>query len=66
VVQDGLNGLLVPVKDPIALAAALRRLLTDPALRRELGRQGRIRAETSFGEELVVQRIFAAYSRLAA
>jgi glycosyltransferase involved in cell wall biosynthesis len=32
VVEDGLNGLLVPSGDGAALAAAVRRFLEDPAL----------------------------------
>jgi glycosyltransferase involved in cell wall biosynthesis len=35
------TGLLVPPEDPAALAAAIRRLLADPPLRRRLGEQGR-------------------------
>ncbi|HRW06731.1 MAG TPA: glycosyltransferase family 4 protein [Caldilineaceae bacterium] len=37
IVSDGVNGLLVPQKDATALANALERLLTDPALRGALG-----------------------------
>jgi phosphatidyl-myo-inositol dimannoside synthase len=40
VVEDGINGLLVPPGDPDALVEALRRLLFDESLRRELGRRG--------------------------
>lgn len=40
-VQDGVDGLLVPQRDAVALAAALERLLSDPALRSRLGRAGR-------------------------
>lgn len=40
-VQDGVTGLLVPPQDPAALAAAVRRLLDDPALRAQMGRAGR-------------------------
>jgi glycosyltransferase involved in cell wall biosynthesis len=36
IVQDGLNGLLVPPEQPPALAAALRRLLGDDELRDRL------------------------------
>ncbi len=43
VVQHEVNGLLVPVKDPQALAQALIRLLADPALAKKLG-SGRFRA----------------------
>jgi glycosyltransferase involved in cell wall biosynthesis len=41
VVVDGETGLLVPPRDPQALAAALERLVTDAGLRRRLGRAGR-------------------------
>lgn len=41
VVSDGESGLLVPVRDPVALADALARLLRDAALRERLGAAGR-------------------------
>jgi glycosyltransferase involved in cell wall biosynthesis len=36
-VVDGVNGYLVPPDDPAAIAAAMRRLADDPALRSEMG-----------------------------
>ncbi len=33
---DGVNGYLVPPNDPEALAAAMRRLAVDPALRHQM------------------------------
>jgi glycosyltransferase involved in cell wall biosynthesis len=40
-VRDGRNGLIVPAGDPIALAAALRRLARDPSARARMGAAGR-------------------------
>lgn len=40
-IRDGENGLLVPVGDEDAMAAAICRLIEDPALRRKLGRNAR-------------------------
>jgi glycosyltransferase involved in cell wall biosynthesis len=40
IVEDGVNGRLVPSEDPGALAAALESLVADPAARRRLGAGG--------------------------
>jgi glycosyltransferase involved in cell wall biosynthesis len=44
-VEDGVHGLLVAPGDETALADALRRLVTDGALRKRLGRAGRERID---------------------
>jgi glycosyltransferase involved in cell wall biosynthesis len=51
-VVDGKTGLLVPPDDPSALADAIRRLLAETGLRRQLGEQGR---------QLVLERFTAAH-----
>ncbi len=45
VVRDGLDGLLVPPGDALALAEALRALALDPRLRERMARAARERAE---------------------
>ena len=45
VATDGVDALLAPVGDPVALAVSLRRILADGALRSELVAGGRRRAE---------------------
>ncbi len=63
-VVDGESGLLVPPRDPAAMAAAVRRLLTDPALSARLARGGRQRVEAGFSSEVRLDRIEALYARL--
>lgn len=47
IVRDGETGLLVPPGDPVALAAALERLLGDPTRARAMGARGRARVFAS-------------------
>lgn len=48
VLHDGGTGLMVPQRDPAALADAIERLLVDPALRVELARRARRLVEAKF------------------
>ena len=47
-VQDGVDGLVVPVHDQAALRAAVQRLLSDTGLRQRLGAAARQTAEREF------------------
>ena len=42
IVDDGVSGILVPARDPKALAEAMLRLAKDPGLRARLGEAGRV------------------------
>jgi glycosyltransferase involved in cell wall biosynthesis len=66
IVRDGVNGLLVPVRDAPALAAALGKLIGDAELRRSMGEQSRARAETEFGLETVITQTLAVYREACA
>jgi glycosyltransferase involved in cell wall biosynthesis len=64
VVRDGVEGLLVPPRDPVALAAAIRPLLQNPAERARLGAAARARAIERFDEGRVGALVAASYRRL--
>lgn len=55
-VVDGETGLLVPVRDPAALAEALQRLAGDAELRARMGAAGLARARALYDERLVLDR----------
>jgi glycosyltransferase involved in cell wall biosynthesis len=59
-VRDGVNGYLVPVRDPHSLAMAMRRFLERPELIRTMGEQGRRIAEERFDVRAINRRILSA------
>lgn len=60
----GENGILVPPRDPIALTAALTRLLSDPPLRRIMGERGRDIVRSEFSLDRVVEETLSVYRAL--
>ncbi len=64
VVTDGIDGLLVPVRDAKALAHAIRRLDDDPALARRLGEAAWAKAHREFDEKIVISRTIEVYREL--
>ena len=53
IVQDGLNGWHVSPNDPLALARALSKAVSEPELIAEIGRQGRQRFQLHFRQETI-------------
>ena len=64
-VLNAQTGLLVPPRDPQALAQALARLIADKALRVHLGEAGRARILSDFSDEVVCEQTMAVYQDLA-
>lgn len=61
--HDGVDALLVPARDPVALADALGRVLTDPALRQHLAAASAARA-AEFDVRVAVGRLETTYLAL--
>ncbi len=63
--QAGVTGLLVPPRDPAALASALESLLADPERRRRMGEAGRnlVRGQGLFSAERAAGLVENVYAR---
>ena len=61
IIEDGVSGLLTPPGDAPALAAALGRLLDDPALARRLGEDGYSYVAEKFDWERITDQMAALY-----
>ncbi|MBI1975959.1 MAG: glycosyltransferase family 4 protein [Candidatus Omnitrophica bacterium] len=64
VIEDGRNGLLVPVEDSGKLAEALLKLIRNPKLRWELGKNGRRLVETRYGLDSMVDSTLEVYEKV--
>jgi glycosyltransferase involved in cell wall biosynthesis len=64
IIEDGTHGLLVPPRDPRALAAAVKRLLDEPELGRDLGARARVRQQAEFRFKHTVEQLEEIYERL--
>jgi len=66
VVEHGHTAIVVPERDGAAIAEAMRRLIGNPALARQMGAAGRTVVREHFGWERAAERFEAAYSRALA
>lgn len=64
VVDDGVNGFLIPVRNSEILAQKLRILIDDKDLRIKMGKASRKKAEQEFGIENVVKKHLEIYENL--
>jgi glycosyltransferase involved in cell wall biosynthesis/ribosomal protein S18 acetylase RimI-like enzyme len=64
VARDGVEGFLVPRREPDALAVAILELLRDQRAREKMGAAARIRAVERFDEAVVAERVVSRYSDL--
>ena len=64
-IDDGGTGILVPPRDPNAMADALDKLLADPALCQQMGKSGRLRFEECFEFEPFYKKMMKTYSEVS-
>ena len=62
VIKDGITGLLVPEKNPDAIAKAVLRLLEDPDYARQLGEQGFVHVRNYFDWDRIMDQYDTIYS----
>lgn len=58
------TGIIVPVKNVDKLTQALERLISDPTLRKEYGKSGRLRVIKEYDETIVFERLKSIYQTL--
>ncbi|GDY23510.1 hypothetical protein LBMAG56_48570 [Verrucomicrobiota bacterium] len=64
VIEDGVTGLIVPERDPVALAAAIQRLADDPALRGRMGATAQERYLRQFDPRRAAAAVLGIYQRV--
>jgi len=64
IIDDGVTGYVVDVRDVPKYTDALLSLLDDPVLRQRMGAEGRRQAETRFGQAEVAAQLFAVYAEV--
>lgn len=63
-ITPDVTGLLVPVKNAVALADAIQKLIDEPELRKRMGKAGRSLAEREFAIEKIVEQHLKIYREM--
>lgn len=63
VVTDGVNGLLVPSGDPVALARAISTLATDQRLCQSMGQEAKKTVDEKFNWDIITRRLIRLYEK---
>ena len=64
VVDDGVNGFLVKVKDSKSLEEAIEKLINSKELRESMGKSGRIKVLQEFDVKIVVKKYLEVYEKI--
>ncbi len=64
VVEEEVNGYLVPPRDPESLAKKIEELINDPEKRKMFGANSRMIAVSQFSEDIVVRKTMEIYKSL--
>jgi glycosyltransferase involved in cell wall biosynthesis len=64
IVLDGVTGILVPPRDPAAIADAARRIIDDPAFAARLARAGADRAGRRYSWDIVARGTVSVYQEV--
>lgn len=63
IVRHGQNGLLVPSRNAMALAEAIKMLVGNSEMRQKMGREGCKMVQQEFTEDLVVEKTLSLYAK---
>lgn len=64
IVRNNENGFLIPLKNVAAMTRAVKRLLHDSGLRKQMGEKGREMVVNEFSQDIVVRKTLALYERI--
>ena len=56
-VDDGVSGIIVPIKDSVALAAAIEKIISNDSLAADFGKKSREKAVNEFDESVIINKL---------